>query len=182
MIEVGVFRPGERLELIDGEIIKEPPQGSRHATAVSLIQSLIQEHVGEVSHIDSRRAFHMRTQMPLALGSESEPEPDIAVVRGVPRDYRDFHPTSAVWIIEVADTTLTFDRGNKASLYARARIDDFWSVGLSDNDVQVFRQPATHAESLHGWRFRSVQTYSGDQQLTPLVFPQLSIRVRDMLP
>jgi Uma2 family endonuclease len=116
MIDAGVLTTEDHVELIDGEIVTMTPQKSRHATAVWLAQIAIGRAFGE--------PFGVRTQLPLALDPGSEPEPDIAVVTGSPRDYSDEHPSTAVLIVEVADASLAFDRTVKASLYARAGIPD----------------------------------------------------------
>jgi hypothetical protein len=100
MIEAGIFAPGERVELIDGEILEMSPQKSPHSTGVSLTAETLRVAFGE--------GYHVRTRMLLALDPYSEPEPDIAVVRGSPRDYRDAHPSSALLVVEIADSTLTF--------------------------------------------------------------------------
>lgn len=101
-IEAGVFQPGDRLQLIEGEIITLTPQGSRHATTIPLVEGALRKI------FDAR--FHIRIQTPLALGEWSEPEPDIAIVPGSPRDYRDRHPTTAILVVEVSDATLKLDR------------------------------------------------------------------------
>lgn len=95
MIAGRVFDGGARVELIDGEIIEMSPQGSRHSTAVVLAEALLRRLLPDDAHI--------RVQMPLALDDRSVPEPDLAVVRGSPRDYRDRHPATALLVVEVAD-------------------------------------------------------------------------------
>jgi len=112
MMEAGIFAPGERVELIDGEIVEMSPQHSAHSTAVSLSAEALCTAFGA--------GFDVRTRMPLALDLYSEPEPDVAVVPGSPRDYRDAHPTTALLVVEVADSTEAYDRDQKGSLYARA--------------------------------------------------------------
>jgi Uma2 family endonuclease len=102
MIDAGIFAPGERVELLDGEIIDISPQKSGHTTAVRLTEEALRAVFGA--------GFEVRTQMPLALDSYSEPEPDVAVVPGSPRDYRDAHPSSALLVVEVTDSTLAYDR------------------------------------------------------------------------
>jgi Uma2 family endonuclease len=134
MVETGFFHPEERLELIDGQIVEKMPQGSRHTTAVSLTGKALVAALGN--------GFEVRLQMPLALDELSEPEPDIAVVPGGPRDYRDHHPTSALLLVEVADSTLSFDRGRKLELYARCGIPEVWIVNLPESVVEVHRDPA----------------------------------------
>ena len=108
MVEAGVLAPGERAELIDGEVLAMTPQGSLHATAVVLVEEALRAAFAA--------GYVIRVQMPLALDPSSEPEPDVAVVRGSPRDYRDAHPTSALLVVEVANATLGYDRDQKGSL------------------------------------------------------------------
>ena len=119
MIEHGLFGPDERLELIDGEILTVTPQGTPHAGTVGLVQDVLCVVFGHT---------HVRVQLPFALDPASEPEPDLAVVAGTPRDYGEAHPDSALLIVEVAETTLGFARRSKGSLYARAGIAEYWIV------------------------------------------------------
>ncbi|MCI0636706.1 MAG: Uma2 family endonuclease, partial [Actinobacteria bacterium] len=133
MAETGILRPDDRVELIDGEILTKSPQRSVDATAVLLSQ--------EALHAAFGAGFDVRPQLPLALGEASEPEPDLAVVPGVPRDYRESHPTTALLVVEVAETSLAFDRGGKQALYARAGIPEYWIVDLVEGTLEVFRSP-----------------------------------------
>ena len=116
MIAAGLFAPGERVELIDGEILTVTPQGSLHATAVRLAEDALRVSFGP--------GFDVRAQLPLSCDAHSLPEPDLAVVSGQPRDFRDSHPITAVLIVEIADTTLEYDRQRKGRIYARAGIRD----------------------------------------------------------
>jgi Uma2 family endonuclease len=137
MVEVGVFTPEDRLELIDGELIDMAPQKSRHATAVTLLaETLRSVFAGE---------FTVRIQLPLALDERSEPEPDIAVVPGGPRDYRDAHPSHAVLVVEVADVSLAYDRTRKLAAYARAGIPEYWILDLNAENLEVCRRPMGEA-------------------------------------
>jgi len=173
--ELGLFGPEERLELIGGEVIKKmTPQRSLHATGVGLAARTLGRAFGE--------AFDVRVQLPLALADESEPEPDVAVVRGGPRDYRDAHPASAVLVVEVADTSLAFDRTTKASLYASAGIPEYWIVNLQDRVLEVHREPAPMAEQPFGHHCRSVTRHAADQSIEPLAAPGATIRVADLIP
>lgn len=167
MIAAGVFHPEARLELIDGAIYTVTPQGSEHATAVQLVEDALR--------FAFRKGYTIRTQLPLALGESSEPEPDVAVVTGAPRDYRAAHPTTAVLVVEVADTSLDFDRGRKALTYARAGIQDYWIVNLTDRLVEVYRQPREA-------RYRRQENVSPTDSVQPLARPGSSIPVADMLP
>ena len=132
LVEQGFFDPEERLELVDGVILEMSPQSGRHATGVLLVHSALAPLFSE--------RFHIRVQMPLALGFDSEPEPDLAVVPGKPLDNPDVHPSTAVVVVEVADSSLARDR-EKASLYARAGIPEYWLENLVDWCLEVYREP-----------------------------------------
>jgi len=174
MAEAGVFEPGKRVELLDGEIFEMTPQGSYHVTAVLLIQLVLQRSVGD--------SYVVRTQFPLALDPLSEPEPDVAVVAGTPRDFVLAHPASALLAVGVADTTLAHDRERKGSLHARAGILDYWIVNLVDRCLEVYRDPEPSPDTPYGWRCRSVERYVTGQSVSPLAFADVRILVADLLP
>ena len=96
--------------------------------------------------------------MPVALDAESAPEPDLVVVAGTRIDYRESHPARVALIVEVADSSLDFDRQPKGSLYARAGVEDYWIVNLIDRVVEMYRDPGPDASAPYGWRYRSAQT------------------------
>lgn len=135
MIDAGVFGPEDRLELLDGEIIEKLWQMPRHATAVVLVSNMLSRAFGDGCDI--------RSQLPLSLSDRSEPEPDIAVVKGSPRDYRDAHPSTALLIVEVADATRGYDRGHKLAAYARAGIGEYWILDVVGETLEVCRRPAS---------------------------------------
>ncbi|MBI3392732.1 MAG: Uma2 family endonuclease [Nitrospirae bacterium] len=172
MVEAGIFGPGERLELVEGEIVRMTPQGSVHATGIQLAQ----ETLGTLF----RAGFLVRVQMPLALGSVSEPEPDIAVVPGSPRDFRQTHPAMAALIVEVSDSTLAFDRQTKGRLYAEAGIPEYWIVNLIDGKLEVYREPTAPAKGTA--YYREILTLGPSNIVSPLAAPGSSIRVADLLP
>lgn len=172
LVAEGFFRPEERLELVDGELIMMTPQGSRHATAVRLAEDTLRSIFGV--------GFDVRVRLPIALGLDSEPEPDLAVVVGSPRDYRDAHPQTAVLIVEVTDTTLPYDRERKASLYAQAGIPEYWIINLSDQCLEIHRHPEGVGSSCATYQSRSVAHPS--DTVTPLKSPQGSLVVADLLP
>ena len=174
MIGAGVLTPEDRVELIDGEILAMTPQGSAHATGVSLAQEALRAAVG--------RDVHIRTQLPLACGAESEPGPDVALVAGSVRDYRDAHPQSALLVVEVADTTLAYDRDVKASLYARAGVPEYWLVNLAEAVVEVHRDPMVTPHARFGWRYRTMDRFGPGDSIAPLSFPHARIAVADLLP
>lgn len=167
----GYFRPGEKLELLDGEIVTMTPQRSLHAAVVDAAQAVLQAAVGA--------GYRVRAQLPLALGEFSEPEPDLAVVQGGPWDYVDEHPHAALLVVEVADTTLGKDRMRKAPLYAEFGIAEYWIVNLNESTVEVYRDPAVD----HGsWSYRSVSAAHRGETLVPMAFPTVRVPVTDLLP
>jgi Uma2 family endonuclease len=174
LVEAGVFGPEDRVELLDGLLVAREPQGGRHATAVALVRAALEKAFG--------RSYHVREEKPIALDEQSEPEPDVAVVLGRPRDYRDAHPSRPVLVVEVADTSLALDRLRKGRLYARAGIAEYWVVNLIDEILEVYRQPA-RAPSGHGdWKYDSVRLLRRSAIVNPLAAPRARIRVAALLP
>jgi len=174
MIDAGVLTPEDRVELIEGEILTMTPQGSAHATAMSLGHEALRAVVGP--------NLHVRAQLPLALGAASEPEPDFAIVTGSPRDYREHHPTSAVLVIEIADSTLAYDREAKGSLYARFGIPEYWIVNLVERLVEVCRHPEPDDRARFGFSYRRVDRFHAGDAIAPQALPGASIAVGDLLP
>jgi len=111
LIETGFLGPGDKIELLGGQLCVSEPQNNPHATAISLGLEAIRQALALGSHV--------RVQLPIVLDPESEPEPDLAVVSGGPRDYAD-HPSQPALVVEAADSSLALDREHKGSLYARA--------------------------------------------------------------
>lgn len=173
MVDGGIFAPGERAELVDGEVLAMTPQGSAHATALLLAEEALRSAFGVGSHV--------RVQLPLALDPSSEPEPDLTVVAGSPRDYRDTHPTSAVLVVEISDTTLTYDREQKGSLYARAGLSDYWILSLPDRTLEVYRDPYPVSQARYGWGYRTIQQCNAGDHISPLA-AAARIAVADLLP
>jgi Uma2 family endonuclease len=136
MGEAGVFSPGVRVELIEGEIVDMSPIGDRHAACVGWLTrtlTLLLQHVALVW-----------AQNPVRLDNYSEPEPDILVLRPRADFYRNGkpRPEDVLLLIEVSDSTLAFDRKRKVSLYARRRIPEVWIVNLNNDLVEVFADPS----------------------------------------
>jgi Uma2 family endonuclease len=174
MIDAGILVEGEKAELIAGEILVKPMQKSPHATGVSKGQGTLTNTLPS--------GFFVRVQLPLALDPDSEPEPDLAVVPGIPDDYAGEHPHSAMIVIEVADSTLWFDRTQKAAIYARAQVPDYWILNLVNRVLEVYRDPAPDAASPLGHGYRLRQTFGPGERVTPLAFSGVSIAVDDLLP
>jgi len=174
MGEAGIFAPDEHVELIQGEILYMAPQGGPHFTGTRAAEEALRAAFGA--------GFDVRPQGPLALGLSSEPEPDIAVVHGSFRDYEDDHPTSALLVVEVSESTLVYDRTTKASLYASAHIADYWILNLVEDLVEVYRSPKPDPTAPFGASYGQVTLHKRGDVVSPLSAPQASIRVDDLLP
>ena len=169
-----IFLPDERLELIDGQLVLREPQDTPHAVGSQLALRAVDRAFGA--------GWNVRPGLPVALDDMSEPEPDVAVVPGDPRDYLDAHPEHPVLIVEVSWSRLAFDRRHKASLYARAGIADYWVVNLVDRVVEVHREPVADASAPYGFSYRSITQLAPPATVTPLAAPSAVIPVADLLP
>lgn len=174
LVDLGVFEPDERLELLDGQLVVREPQSSRHAAAIRRVLAALRRALGDDWQIDS--------QLPISIDEASVPEPDVAVV---PRDagaYRDAHPSGAVLIVEVADSSYRIDHEYKAGLYARAGIPEYWIVDVLRAAVEVHRQPATSEMAPTGWRYGDVVVLRPPAALAALIAPDSTMPVADLLP
>lgn len=135
MAEVGILKEDDRVELIEGEIIQMSPIGSRHAACVNRLNSILNQQSGE--------AFIVSVQNSLIVDDYSEPEPDVALLRPKADFYRDEHPhpSDVILLIEVADSTLEFDRGIKLPLYARNNVPAVMLVNLPAGLIELHSEP-----------------------------------------
>lgn len=168
MGRVGVFAPGERVELLDGEIVAMSPIGPKHASAVDILAE-------ELILCLARRAA-VRVQNPVRLPPRSEPGPDIVVARRRRDRYSSAHPTAedTLLVIEVADSSLHTDRAVKLPIYARQGIVEVWIVDLTADVVHV------HADPVDG-TYRDVRTVGRGGTLTPRELPDATIDVDTVL-
>ncbi len=174
LIELGAFQADEHLELIGGELIAGEPQGAEHYTAIRKSTKALEAAFGP--------GWEVRPQGPLGLDDESEPEPDVAVVPGSVDDYRSAHPSRPVLVLEVAVSTLGFDRGRKGSLYARAGLADYWVLNLESRVLEVYRQPAPDPTAPFGWRYARREVVAATGNVAPLAVPGAVVAVADLLP
>lgn len=174
LVEAEILGPDDRVELLGGAMICKEPLHSPHATSILLVQRALAAAFGP--------GWAVRPQMPVALDDESEPEPDVAVVPGAPRDYRDAHPARPVLVVEVALSRLGFDRDRKGSLYARAGVADYWIVNLPDRRLEVYRGPVPDGAAPFGWRYGTAAALGPDERIAPLAAPGGGVLVADLLP
>ncbi len=168
MARAGVLTEDERVELIRGEIVAMSPIGSRHAAWVNGFHLCLSQW--------AERRFVVSGQNPIHLDDHSEPQPDIAVLKPRGDFYVDAHPTpeDVLLLIEVADTSLGYDREEKAPLYASAGIPEMWLVNLPEGVIEVYANPVDGVYS-------SVRQVARGGVLTSASLPGLSIRVEDIL-
>ena len=170
--EQGFFH-GQRVELIEGRLMVHSPQNALHSGAVRRITKLLVPLLPD--------EYLVGVQLPLDIGQTTEPEPDIAVSQGTEQQFFAAHPTSAVRVIEVADSSLGYDRRRKGSLYARAGIPDYWIANLADNRLEVYRDPVPDATQLYGHRYATRVDLVPPAHIAPLAFPTLSLPVARLL-
>jgi Uma2 family endonuclease len=169
LVDEGALHPDDPVELLDGVIVAMAPPNPRHAAATTRTGDALRDAIG-------KRAV-IRVQMPLIAGPYSVPEPDVAVVPGRHADYDDAHPTTALLVVEVGDSSLIQDRLTKAAIYAAAGIPEYWIINLRDDCVDVFRSP----EPPHRRYAETCVAHRGER-LEPLSLAGLSVAVNDLLP
>ncbi len=172
IVEKGILGPDDKVELLGGRLIVAEPKYSPHATSVHLVARVLRQVFGE--------GWYVRTEAPLALGQFSEPEPDVCVVRGDIRDYRDAHPTEAALVVEVAESSLRLDRTVKKNIYAAGGITDYWIVNLVTRTLEVYREPGDVPRRRR--EYRRMVTLDPEETVSPLAAPDAPIRVADLLP
>lgn len=161
MLEVGILRPDDAIELIDGELLHMAPMGSWHASTVTLLHETLLLGLNAQAIVSS--------QTPLVLGDYSEPEPDVLVLRQRADRYRDALPRAAdvLLLIEVSDSTAQYDREVKGRLYAYSGIPELWVVERQERSVWVYRQP-------EGEGYAAIHRCESGN-LSPLAFPGVMV-------
>ena len=169
MAEVGILKRDERVELIEGEIVVMPPIGPEHAWNVDITNEILARH--------ALGRYYVRIQNPVRLSDESEPEPDVALLRRRPEGYGAAHPTPAdvLLVIEVAHSSLEYDRGVKAHIYGRSGVPETWVRNLPEDCIERFTEPGPDGYAQHTVHRRG-------ETLTPVVLPDLELAVADLLP
>jgi Uma2 family endonuclease len=169
MIEVGVLDEDDRVELLEGKIVCMSPQRPFHAASVQRSANYLYEML--------RNKAYIRAQLPVTLGNDSEPEPDIAVVRLENHEYSFRYPEAPdiYLLIEVADWTISKDRKQKARIYGKNQVLEYWILDIQKRQVYVFRQPedGTYSEEL---------TLSSNDSLAMQAFPDVAIALDALFP
>lgn len=169
LVDEGLLAPDDRVELLEGVIVAEPPQEPRHASATTRVARALERAI--------RTRAVIRVQMPFLAGHYSVPEPDIALVPGREADYDTRHPSAALLVVEVADSSLPQDRLTKSRIYAAAAVPEYWIVNLRDDYVEVLSTP--DAET----RLYTERRVAGRGDTLALAsFPGATIMVNDVLP
>ncbi len=159
-------------ELVEGEIIVMTPQGPEHGTSLTYATQLLVTTYGATHYV--------RVQLPLTLGERTELEPDFALVaREAFRPER--HPSTADLVIEVAVASLAYDRWEKASLYARAGVSDYWILNRNTRSLEVHRDPRPDPEAPFGLSYGSRRVLGEEQECAPLFCPERAVKVAELL-
>src|SRR5262245_33832403 len=172
LVDLGVFQH-DPIELIAGQLVVAEPQSAYHAAAIRAVDYALRAVLPP--------GWIVSIQSPVSLDDESEPEPDLAVVPGRPGDYRHGHPAHSALVVEVAESSVAFDRAYKGSLYARAEIPDYWVVNLAERVLEVYREPAPDPAALFGSGYRSVAKLSPLDIVTLSGLTSDQIAVADLL-
>jgi len=168
MAQSGIFSEDDRVELIEGEVVEMSPIGSTHQGCVDALNSLLKEKVGNTAIV--------RVQGPIHIDKYSEPQPDIALLKPRRDFYRRSHPTPAdvLLIIEVADTSVAYDRNVKLPLYASCGIPEAWLINLPKDFIEL------HSEPKNG-EYQRVQRLRRGKKLVSVTIQGLTLTVDEIL-
>ena len=169
LAESGALRPGERVELIEGVITEMSPQNRRHARLIGRLT------MGFAPRFSTTHV--VRVQLPLDLGSSSQPEPDFALVTPHEDENCPLHPRCADLLVEVADSSLAYDRNDKASLYAKYGFPELWIVLAQEERVEVCRHPQPDPDAPYGHSYSYRVQLGAGQAITPLFAPTESFTI-----
>ena len=169
MIAAGIFNEDDRLELLEGVIVKMSPKGMKHAASTD-------RAARHFIHLLSERVI-VRNQNPIQLDNYSEPEPDLVLAALEEFEYSNRHPQpeDIYLVLEVADTTIAYDRHRKGLSYAKAGIVQYLILNVNEMEIEDYREP-----NIDGYRRK--QTYKGGQSFNLVAFPEIKVKVNDLLP
>jgi len=166
--ELGILSPGARVELIEGAIHGMSPIGPFHSGVTMRLNRFFQ--------LRAKGRWIVFVQDAVRLDDYSEPQPDLMLLKPAPDDYVSHHPTpdDVFLLIEIADSTLDFDRGRKLQIYARAGISEFWIVNLRDSTIEVYREP-------HFTGYENKAVLKADEKASPAAFPDVALEIAELL-
>lgn len=174
MAEVGILGPQDRVELIDGEVVKLSPQDPLHAEGVERCNQVLVQAFASTHRI--------RPQLPVSATELSEPEPDFALVPREPQRRWRRHPEEADLVVEVANTSLTYDRTVKSSLFASIGVPEYWILNLPDRRLEVRRDPRRDERARFGWSYATQLEVDEGGTVRSSALGGAALRVADMLP
>ncbi|MFN6480329.1 Uma2 family endonuclease [Nostoc sp. DedQUE07] len=168
MIESGILTEDDRVELIRGEIIEMSPIGTKHAACVNRLINLLVQLLG--------KRVIVAAQNPVALNDNSQPQPDVALLKLRDDFYATAHPQpqDIFLLIEVADSTIEYDREEKIPLYTQANIIEVWLVDINEEIMEVYQQPTAAGYQL-------MQKFASSQTLSIPSFTDVNISVNEIL-
>ncbi len=166
MVDAGVLREDERVELLEGNIVSMSPQSEAHMRVIVRLNRILTRSLDD--------AYQVRPQGPLTL-PDSEPEPDVAVVRAADAASTEVHPARALLVVECSGDSLSYDRTVKARIYARAGIPEYWIVNVQARSVEIRREPDPATA-----RYASFATVGIEGTLAPVALPGLTIAVASL--
>ena len=168
MSDAGILSENDRVELLDGDLIVMPPIGDWHAASVDLFTNILPPRL-------QGRAI-VRVQNPTRLDNNSEPQPDVMLLRWRGDFYRNGHPAPAdvLLLIEVADSSVEFDRTVKLTAYARAGIPEVWIVARAERRVEAYTEPA-------GNEYATVRCFGPGETVAPQAFPDIALAVERII-
>jgi len=167
MIETGIVKNDDRVQLVGGVVVEMSPQSEKHARLIQRLNRMLVRALSD--------DFLVRPQLPLTLGNDSEPEPDLAVVKAVDALSVEEHPRRAVLVVEVSGESLRLDRAVKAAIYATADIPEYWIVDAENRRVELYGDPEqTNAH------YRSTAVLAIGDVLQSRAIPQLVVSLEDL--
>lgn len=167
MLQAGILSEDDRVELIEGEIWEMSPIGSRHVWCVAHLNRILQRGLGD--------DVFVFVQSPLHLNDFSEPEPDLAVIRPLAASHPELPKAGeALLVVEVADSSVKYDRQVKMDLYARNGVPEAWLLDLSQNVLEIYRSPSPNG-------YREILIRRSGDRVSPLAFPDLVVEVSAIL-
>ena len=167
LAELGILAPDARVELIEGAIHDMSPIGPLHSGITNRLTRLFT--------LRAKGRWLVSSQNPVGLDNHSEPQPDVVLLKPAPDDYTAHHPApdDVLLLIEVADSSLEFDRGKKLAVYARAGISEVWIVNLQESTIEVYREP-------HFTGYEKKTVFSAGQKASPAAFPDVDVDVAEL--